>query len=433
MKLKIHRGTNVIGGSCVEVWTAETRIVIDFGLPLVNPDGSQFDTNLLKDKSTAELIASGILPDISGLYDDNCETKLIISHAHQDHYGLLSYINDSCHIYLGNATHKLINISGLFTRNKIEIANPHYFESGNKFIIGDISITPYLMDHSAFDAYAFLIEADGKSLFYSGDFRVHGRKAKAFYWFSHQIKNPVDYLLLEGTTIGSSTHSSTSEAEIEEKLIQVFKETKGINVIYTSGQNIDRLVSIFRACRRTGKILALDFYIATVLKELAPGTGLPYPSESFKEIRVFFPKALSDMIVKKGHADLLYQFKSYKITKAEITENQDNIVILIRPSMRNIINELLKLKRGNLIYSMWSGYLKEKKTNDFVKRFTDNGYYFKEIHTSGHADSEGLKKMVKALSPKNIVPIHTFGKNSYHTLFPTSKIVHVKDKDIIEI
>ena len=40
------------------------------------------------------------------------------------------------------------------------------------------------MDHSAFDAYAFLVEAEGRSLFYSGDFRIHGRKQRVFDYSS---------------------------------------------------------------------------------------------------------------------------------------------------------------------------------------------------------------------------------------------------------
>ena len=46
--------------------------------------------------------------------------------------------------------------------------------------IGPFRVTPYLVDHSAFDAYSLLVEADGKRVFYSGDFRGHGRKGKLF-------------------------------------------------------------------------------------------------------------------------------------------------------------------------------------------------------------------------------------------------------------
>lgn len=64
---------------------------------------------------------------------------------------------------------------------------------------------------------------------------------------------------------------------IEEEFVNAFKTSKGINLIYTSGQNIDRLVSIYRACKRTEKTLSVDFYIANVLKELSKFATIPYP------------------------------------------------------------------------------------------------------------------------------------------------------------
>ena len=42
MHFKIHRGTQEIGGSCVEIWTDTTRILVDFGMPLVEKDRSEF-------------------------------------------------------------------------------------------------------------------------------------------------------------------------------------------------------------------------------------------------------------------------------------------------------------------------------------------------------------------------------------------------------
>lgn len=37
MNIKIRRGTHEIGGRCVGVYTRDTRILLDFGLPLVSP------------------------------------------------------------------------------------------------------------------------------------------------------------------------------------------------------------------------------------------------------------------------------------------------------------------------------------------------------------------------------------------------------------
>ena len=66
MHFKIHRGTQEIGGSCVEIWTETTRILVDFGMPLVERDGSEFDFEKYKNLSPDELIKAGVLPRCSG-------------------------------------------------------------------------------------------------------------------------------------------------------------------------------------------------------------------------------------------------------------------------------------------------------------------------------------------------------------------------------
>ncbi|EIC23919.1 MBL fold metallo-hydrolase [Thiorhodovibrio frisius] len=433
MNFKIHRGTKEIGGSCVEVWTESTRIIIDFGMPLVNPDRTQFDSRAIKDSSVDELIVKRILPDVDGLYDESGTTALILSHAHQDHFGLINYVNANCQTYLGRATQKLIEITNIFTNQDWTIPNPQHFESGKSFFIGDIEITPYLMDHSAFDAYAFLIKAGGKSLFYSGDFRIHGRKTKAFDWFSYNAEKNIDYLLLEGTTIGRANKNFPTESEIEEEFVDTFKTSKGINLIYTSGQNIDRIVSIYRACKRAGKTFAVDFYIANILKELSEFATIPYPSYSFPEIKVFFPYRLSRMISKKGNEKLLYRFKDYKITKEQIGEEFDKTVMIVRPSMLKDLEFIKGLENGIFIYSMWEGYKKEKPTKEFIGFLIKRGMTEKSIHTSGHADREALKRMVEVLSPKNLVPIHTFEGDEYKKIFTGTKVVRISDNETVTI
>jgi ribonuclease J len=431
IKFKIHRGTKEIGGSCVEIWTESTRIVVDFGMPLVNPDKTKFDQRSIQDLKIEELIKKGVLPDIKGLYDGTTQTSLILSHAHQDHFGLLKYANKKYPIYLGQATQKLIELTNIFINQDCVISNPQHFESGKSFVIGDIEITPYLMDHSAFDAYAFLIKADGKSLFYSGDFRIHGRKSKVFEWFSHKIEKKVDYLLLEGTTIGRVGGHPLTETDIEKEFVKTFKGNKGINLIYTSGQNIDRLVSIYRACKRTGKILAIDFYIANILKELAEFGAIPYPSMNFPEIKVFFPYRLSRMISNQGNQQLLYQFKNYKITKEQIDNQYDKIVMIVRPSMLKDLSYFKKLEGGIFIYSMWNGYKQEKTTKDFINFLIDKEMTEIQIHTSGHADRDSLKRMVEVLKPKNLVPIHTFEGDEYEKVFSGTNVLRLNDKEVV--
>ncbi len=434
MKFKIHRGAKEIGGSCVEVWTYNTRILLDFGMPLVEKDGKEFDFGKYKTLTSNELIKKAVLPNIEGLYDNskNFIDGVIISHPHQDHYGLTNYLNENVHYYLGEATHKIIELNNLFTPQEIHLKNTSYFEKEKTFKIGDISITPYWADHSAFDAYSFLVEADGKSLFYSGDFRAHGRKAKAFYWFTHNAPKDVDYLLLEGTTISRASKPFKTESEIEDELIEIFKQKEKINLIYTSGQNIDRLVSIYRACKRTGKTFVVDVYVAKVLKELSKYAGIPYPSDNFENLKVMYPFFTCRRLTNEGNEKVLYEFKNFKITKEEISNHSEGIAMIVRPSMQKDLENINGIENGNLIYSMWEGYFSKPDTKKFVDYLTKKGFTLHKIHTSGHADTKALKKMVEAIKPKNIVPIHTFEGNKYRDMFK-EPIVELKDGEIREI
>lgn len=434
MKFKIHRGTQEIGGSCVEIWTENTRILLDFGMPLVEKDGKEFNFINYKTLTAGELVEKGVLPNIEGLYDNskNLIDGVIISHPHQDHYGLANYINDNVQYYLGEATHKIIELNNLFTPQEIHLKNTNYFEKEKTFKIGNISITPYWADHSAFDAYSFLVVANGKSLFYSGDFRSHGRKSKAFYWFMHNAPQNVDYLLLEGTTISRDTKPFKTETEIENDLVEVFKQQKKINLIYTSSQNIDRLTSIYRACIRTGKTFVVDVYVAKVLKELSKYARIPYPSKDFENLKVLFSFYTSRRLSNDGNEKILYEFKNYKITKEEISDQFEKIVLIVRPSMQKDLEKLNGIEGGNFIYSMWEGYLKKTDTMKFKDYLTNKEFILHKIHTSGHADTNTLKKMVEAIKPKFIVPIHTFESSKYKDIFKES-VVELKDGETKQI
>jgi len=437
MNFKIHRGANEIGGSCVEVWTDSTRIVIDLGMPLVNPDNTPFDAREAEKRSRDELIKDGILPDIPSLYQDGSNTALLISHAHQDHYGLMNHISPSCPVYLGFGTQLLIELTNTFADKKWNINNSNHIKNGKIFKIGDIEITPYRMDHAAFDAYAFLVEANGKRLFYSGDFRLHGRKSNDFEWFCANVKRPVDYLLLEGSSIGRTDKPFPTEEELEDQFTEAFKQTKGINLVYVSGQNIDRLKTIYQACRRSHKLFLVDFYVANVLKTLnkKADNSIPFPSrETYPDIRVYYPTFLTKRMIELGKdAETVYPFRVQKLGKDELDKMANQLVMIVRPSVQfDLEHYLHKYDDGCFIYSMWDGYkTKPGRTKDFLDFIAGKKMPIIDIHTSGHADLLGLKRLVEAVNPKHIVPIHTFESKQYAELFNGFDVVIANDKDEI--
>ena len=433
MNFKIHRGTQEIGGSCIEVWTDTTRIVLDFGMPLVEKDGVEFDFRKYENLTDSELIQKGILPNIDGLYEDSekCIDGLVISHPHLDHYGLINFLSPKVKIHLGEAAHKIIELTNIFTPSQNDINNSEYFEKEKPFTIGDITITPFWMDHSAYDAYALLLESNGKTLFYSGDFRGHGRKSKVFKWFTHNAPQNVDYLLMEGTQLGRKSKIEQTEDELELELIDKFKEPEKINLVYASGQNIDRLVSVYRACLKTDKIFVVDVYVATVLEALAKFTPtLPHPSKSFKNVKVIFSKWTSNRLARENREPMLWRFKDYKITKEEIAKDPSNFVMVVRPSMKYDLEHIAGIDGGNLIYSMWRGYEKKKGTKEFIDYLKSRKFTVTHIHSSGHADLPTLEKMVNAIAPKKLVPIHTFNSSDYKNIFNVP-VKELKDGEVL--
>ena len=45
MKIIVHRGTKQIGGTCIELSTANTRIILDIGLPLTTTEEDDINLN----------------------------------------------------------------------------------------------------------------------------------------------------------------------------------------------------------------------------------------------------------------------------------------------------------------------------------------------------------------------------------------------------
>src|SRR3989338_5381679 len=439
MHFIIHRGSNEIGGSCVEVKSRNSRIVIDIGVPIVTTSGKRFDFKDYRNLLWEKIITSKLLRNVKGLYGQDSGNKpvdgLLISHAHIDHYGLYNFVDKDIQYHLGEATHKLINLSNIFIKDRgsIEKVAP-YIQDREQFNIEDFKITPFLMDHSAFDAYAFLIEADEKKLFYSGDFRSHGRKGKLFYKFLRIAPEGINVLLLEGTLIkerASSSKTFKTEEVVENEIVKVLEKHKTIVFGIASSQNIDRMVSFYKAAKRKGRLFVIDVYTANILSGIGKRT-IPHPSKDYPEIKVFFPKHLCDKLKKFKRENMMFDFKQYKITRDEISKNLSNVFMMVRPSIKSYLEKIENIGAAPVIYSMWEGYMEDAENSDFIKYITkEDDSLIHRIHTSGHADVMTLKELVNCLKPDNLIPIHTLNPEMYDTHF--ENVRDVSDGQEIEI
>jgi ribonuclease J len=290
------------------------------------------------------------------------------------------------------------------------------YASGETFVIGPFRVTPYLVDHSAYDAYALLIEADGKRLFYSGDFRGHGRKSALFDKIVTSAPRDIDALLVEGSSLSrlSSNEVFPDERDLEAQFANTFQKTSGLALVHTSAQNVDRIVSIFRAARKTGRTMVIDLYSAAVL-EATGNTNLP--QSDWRDVALFVPHAQRLHIKKNSLFDLLSRHSVNRIFYRDLREAPHKYALLLRPLLRNDLERCECLANASYVYSQWEGYW-ELGIYDNLRRWIEtHGIPRTCIHTSGHASPRDLKAFVKAIDPKRVVPIHSFRPELYPELF----------------
>lgn len=398
MKIKVYRGSNEIGGTCIKLSSKNNTLVLDLGLPLNNLSN--------------HIDVSEIKPD-----------ALIISHPHQDHYGLIKDLNPKIPVYIGELGKKLIDATRIFIGEQLLENNFKYYKSWEAFYVGDFKITPYLVDHSAVDSYSFLIEAEGERVFYSGDFRAHGRKSILFEKIINNPPKNIDLLFLEGTMLRRSNKDFPTEKDVEKIIYKTIKNQENISFLISSSQNIDRIVSAYRACKRSGKILIIDIYTAWVLEQLKT-VSENTPRMEWDFIRVYASYSHDKRLIENHDffGDFRKRVYNFRIKKDAIQKNPANYLFLSRTSHFKTINFFKNKKAVGVIYSQWLGYL--SKTNkeyygieEIAAYKNDPHIHFVYAHTSGHAVISDLQNFAKALQAKRLVPIHTDFCGDYSEFF----------------
>ena len=163
MELTIHRGTKEVGGTCIEVRSGDSRIILDVGLPLFDSDREPFDPFRLRRLSKDDLLSEGILPKVEGLFVDGSPPDAVfLSHAHLDHVWGVSHAATNIPILASRGTSKMM-LAGAIFAGQVSIPRDQFREikPEQPTKIGRFTVTAFAVDHSIFGCRAYLIEADG--------------------------------------------------------------------------------------------------------------------------------------------------------------------------------------------------------------------------------------------------------------------------------
>lgn len=387
MKIKIHRGTHQIGGSAIEISTVSTRIILDFGNEL----------SLDEKYKPINLDIDGITKAVS-----DCD-GIVISHYHMDHLGQLTAALPEIPLYMGMLSKEVAMISAEYQDKDLylRLLGANIFRGGEAFTIGDIRIRPLVIDHSAVDSYMFVIEAEGKRVLYTGDFRMHGLRSHIVEKLVKTYIGEVDVLITEGTSLSRDADNYISEAAVLDDISSYIQDGKYV-FIMCSSTNIDRIMGIWQNMP-TDKVLICDAYQKRILDTVI--NNVYYKSSLYR-------RQDRPLVLDIGKYPKYYM---------------DNGFVSLARATENYISHIQEFPKDDvrIIYSMWTGYIEE---NLALKTLLET-YPTYICHASGHVSKDDLNKFIELVNPDAIIPVHTDNPERLEKLVPHRNVYVVNDNE----
>ena len=395
MNIIIHRGTHQIGGCVTEYEYNGWHLFVDYGEEL--PGGPK----------SGDLQVEGLT------HGDISKSALLITHYHGDHIGQIPKLPNDLPIFMGKVgrdiqmelSDHLKLVDGIHQEMLDRLQTVKTFEPGKLFKWGDFKIMPVTVDHSAFDAYAFKIEADGVSAFHTGDFRTHGFRSSKLPEVIEKFIGEVDYVVCEATNVARPNAANLPEHDLQMEYQELFSKNKG-NVVYVSSTNIDRLFGLYHAARNAGRVFIIDKYQKRMMDIATQRDSMWGKSKLYKFKDNYEPFVLS---IVNGEFWMNDKFEALLKDKGYVLIARSN------PRFDKFIAEIPGDKQMYL--SMWDGYVDKSNAayNEKLAKSLGDSFLYK--HTSGHCDMNSLHDVFRLLHPKALIPIHTDAPEKFAELF----------------
>lgn len=340
-----------------------------------------------------------IIPNISYLKE---KTKnilgILITHGHYDHIGALPYYVGKLGnppIFAGNIAKAIImkRQEDFPNQGKNQIVP---IENKKKFSLGPFEIEPFHQNHNISDNFGFVIKTPIGNIVHTSDFKFDD---------SPVFDLPTDYenlarigkekvlLLMSDSTNAEQPNHSLSEKTIMENLEEIFKIAKGRIITATFASLLNRIQQIIALSEKYGRRVVLEGYSMRTNVEIA--------------------KQLGYIKAKKGTFITAQESAKYpdsKITIMGTGAQGEERAVLMR--IVNGEHRFLKIHKGDTTIFSSSVIPGNERTVQFVKdhlyRQGALVYHYKmlDIHASGHANQDELRKLLDLLKPKFLLPIH---------------------------
>ena len=339
-----------------------------------------------------------VLPDFTFLKENEDKIKaLLITHGHEDHIGGIPFLLQSINIpaiYAPNHAKELISVK-LQDRN-IRYDNLFVYTDKTKLKFKEIEVEFFRITHSIPDSHGISIKTPDGRIVTTGDYKFDltpiGPMADLFK-MAKLGEEGVDVL------IGDSTNAlnegfSNSESVVDETLEEMFNKCKNNRIIIaTFASNIYRVKHIFETCyKHNRKICIFGRSMENNINISLNGGYIDHKEllVSPEEANNLKPNEVTILCTGSQGEPLAALSRISNGTHKYIKLRPDDVVIFSSSAIPG--NALSISKTINKLY------LKG------VKVYTNN--VLQDLHTSGHANEEEIKLMIRLIKPKYLMPFH---------------------------
>lgn len=338
-----------------------------------------------------------VLPDIDFVKSLGKQLKaIIITHAHEDHYGGLAQIWPQLNVpvHASAFTAGMLEAKRAYERTRAEVPIS-LFKAGQKFTVGPFEIEPVAVNHSIPEPFSLAIGTPLGKLIHTGDWKIDATPSLGPLTDENRFRQLGEEGILAmmcDSTNAMREGISPSEKEISQGLREVIEQAEGRVAITTFSSNVGRIRSIAEAARDAGReVLLLGSSIKRVVNvatELGMMDGIPE-------------------FLAEDEYGYIPRDKVVVILTGSQGEPRAALAKLSRDEMRNVA-----LASGDtVVFSSRAIPGNEKGIIDIknglieqgVKIITDQDAL---VHVSGHPRRSELVQMYEWVKPKILVPVH---------------------------
>ena len=382
-KIIVLGGLGEVGKNMYCVMHNDAIVIIDAGVSFPEDDLKGVDY---------------VIPDFTFLKEnENKIQALLITHGHEDHIGsipfLLSQVNIPV-IYAPNHAKQLI-------QKKLEDRNIRYdnlivYDDKTKIKFKDIEVEFFIVTHSIPDSHGISIKTPDGRIITTGDYKFDltpiGPDAD-LYKMASLGHEGVD-LLISDSTNALNEGFSKSESIVDETLGDMFTRFKNNRIIIaTFASNIYRIKHIFETCyKHNRKICIFGRSMENNISISIEGGYINHKEIliNAEEIKNLKPNEVTILCTGTQGEPLAALSRMSAGTHKQVKLTPNDIVIFSSSAIPG--NALSISKTINKLYLQG------------VKVYTSSS--LADLHTSGHANEEEIKLLMKLIKPKYLMPFH---------------------------